>query len=139
MDMDGEEMGQEPQGVPATAKEPDPGSGPIADHFFVPDTWTSLLSSPLHWIKYKRFVAVMVHRIRAEESSPDEVQKFATLLGTKWYYGFMKPALPLIPELIYEMQVFFLSRTLDRANDQQSPNQRQNANEAIGETPQEYI
>ena len=73
--------------------------GPIANHLFWPTTWERTLLDPRGKVDCERFVAVMVHRIRAEEGSPDEVQRFVLLLGTGLNYEFMRPALPLIPEL----------------------------------------
>ena len=53
--------------------------------------------------QYGKFVAVMVHRIRGEESCIKEVHNFAELLSTERDVEFMRPAVPLIPELRYEM------------------------------------
>ncbi len=79
------------------------GLGKIANKFFWASTWEAKLSEPVGKIQYGKFVAMMVHRIRGEESCIEEVHHFAELLGTERNREFMRPAVPLIPELRCEM------------------------------------
>ena len=79
------------------------GLGKIADKFFFESTWEPRLSEPMGKVQYAKFVAVMVHRIRGEESCVREVHRFAALLSTERNHDFMRPAVPLIPELRYDM------------------------------------
>lgn len=79
------------------------GLGKIAEKYLMESTWEPRLLEPTGKIQYAKFVAVMVHRIRGEESCITEVHRFAGLLSTERNHEFMKPAVPLIPELRYDM------------------------------------
>ena len=79
------------------------GLGRIAEKYFLESTWELRLLEPTGRIQYAKFVAIMVRRIRGEESCIREVHRFAGLLSTERNHGFMKPAVPLIPELRHDM------------------------------------
>lgn len=89
--------------VTGDAGGPGLGLGKIAGMFFCANTWEARLSEPVGKVQYGKFVAVMVHRIRGEESCIKEVHHFAELLSTERNVEFMRPAVPPIPELRYEM------------------------------------
>ena len=103
--MDEEKTKQSIKEMLATVDPGGPGLGlgTIAESLFWASTWESKLSEPMGKVQYGKFVAVMVHRIRGEESSITEVHHFAELLGIERNHDFMRPAVPLIPELRYDM------------------------------------
>lgn len=73
--------------------------GIISRDFFEPAKWESLLSTEMGRGQYSRFVASMVERIRAKESSYDEIRSFVHLIATEHNWDFMKVAMPYLPEL----------------------------------------
>ena len=75
------------------------GLGFINHKYFEPATWEPLLSTEMGRGQYGRFVASMMERIRLEESSCDEVRSFVHLVATEHNWGFMKVAMPHLPEL----------------------------------------
>lgn len=103
--MDNETIKQSIKELLATVDPGGPGLelGTIAEKFFWACTWEPRLSEPVGKVQYGKFVAVMVHRIRGEESCIKEVHHFVELLSTERNLEFMRPAVPLIPELRYEM------------------------------------
>jgi len=103
--MDDETLKQNRKELLATVDPGGPGLGlgKIAEKYFWVSTWESRISEPMGKFQYGKFVAVMVHRIRGEESCIKEVHNFAELLSTERDVEFMRPAVPLIPELRYEM------------------------------------
>ena len=96
------------QGITELLATADPGGaglglGKIADKFFFESTWAPRLLEPMGKVQYAKFVAIVIHRIRGEESCVREIHRFAELLSTERDHEFMKPAVPLIPELRHDM------------------------------------
>ncbi|KAL9026516.1 MAG: hypothetical protein Q9196_004833 [Gyalolechia fulgens] len=73
------------------------GLGPIDAKFLTRQAW------PIHnaeqMIQYRKFVQLMIHRIRAGESNDGETERFTTIFDwtNNWIYVF--PVLGMLPEL----------------------------------------
>ena len=80
-------------------KIPGRGMGKIHPRFFEATTWAHKLDSAFEAHNYVKFVETMMNRIRFQESDPDEIRLFVSLIATDTNWKFMDLALPLIPEL----------------------------------------
>ena len=73
--------------------------GFINPKHFESATWEPLLKTDVGRRQYCKFVAAMIERIRAQESSCDEVKSFVRLVVTEHNWDFLKVASPYLPEL----------------------------------------
>lgn len=73
--------------------------GVINRKYFEPATWEPLLSTDMGRGQYSKFVTSMIERIRAKESSCDEIRSFVHLVATEQNWDFMRVAMPHLPEL----------------------------------------
>ncbi|KAL8694493.1 MAG: hypothetical protein Q9224_003562, partial [Gallowayella concinna] len=74
------------------------GMGPIDPRFLERDTWP--LEPPERIHQYRKFVQLMVNRIRAGESDDAETRQFVDLFGGPKYWLYMVPILGFLPELV---------------------------------------
>ncbi|KAL9137457.1 MAG: hypothetical protein Q9175_001346 [Cornicularia normoerica] len=75
------------------------GLGVINRKYFESATWEPLLGTEMGRGQYSKFVASMIERIRAKESSFDEIRSFVHLVATEHNWNFMEVAMPFLPEL----------------------------------------
>ena len=75
------------------------GLGVINRKYFEYATWEPLLSTEMGRGQYGRFVALMVERIRLQETNYDEIIGFVWLVATEHNWDFMKVAMPCLPKL----------------------------------------
>ncbi|KAL9010400.1 MAG: hypothetical protein Q9173_004664 [Seirophora scorigena] len=72
------------------------GLGFIHPNYFTRESW------PLHdekrLIQYRKFVQLMINRIRAGESTDVETERFASMFGNADHWPWMVPALAMLPE-----------------------------------------
>ena len=71
--------------------------GPIHPRFLSRKKWP--LDNAERIIQYHKFVQLMTHRIRADESNDEETKLFTELIDYPDNYQYMVPASGMLPEL----------------------------------------
>ncbi|KAI4244127.1 MAG: hypothetical protein L6R40_003111 [Gallowayella cf. fulva] len=74
------------------------GLGPIHRRFLERETWP--LDPPESILQYRKFVKLMIDRIRAGESNTEELDGFLGLFDTGENWQYMVPVLGMLPELV---------------------------------------
>ncbi|KAI4175316.1 MAG: hypothetical protein LQ348_006196 [Seirophora lacunosa] len=90
-------MAKPPPSTSAAPRVTGIGMGFIHPNYFTRETW------PLHdekrLMQYRKFVQLMINRIRAGESTDEETERFATMFDNADHWPWMVPALAMLPEL----------------------------------------